>query len=280
MRILPLGWHSSPSSRIIDHGYLPCYIVVCRILGMLSPVRFEAGDELADRLLALAPHDVVGVDERLVGAKAHVRAAEDDRHPGAGEEVGEPVGGRRGGRRRGDPDEVGAEKVVEVDRCEHLAIDADVVARGGKHLADEREPETGQADAVVDVTAGRTGLNQANSQTHRPLCPPRAGWPANGTGLELGLVRIARALAERVARPGESVGARSPARLAATAVAGKTSRAVQRLGQRSLADAAEIEEQRAAGAHVATMRDEDHALETAYFLPSARTSWSCGLWIL
>jgi len=186
MRILPLGWHSSPSSRIIDHGYLPCYIVVCRILGMLSPVRFEAGDELADRLLALAPHDVVGVDERLVGAKAHVRAAEDDRHPGAGEEVGEPVGGRRGGRRRGDPDEVGAEKVVEVDRCEHLAIDADVVARAGKHLADEREPETGQEDAVVDVTAGRTGLNQANSQTHRPLCPPLAGWPANGTGLEWG----------------------------------------------------------------------------------------------
>ena len=147
------------------------------------PSLLEAGDELADRLLALAPHDVAGVAERLVGTEAHVRAAEDDRHPGGAEEVGETVGGRRGGSRRGDPDEVGAEKVVEVDGCEHLAVDADVVARLGKHVGHERETETGQEGTVVDVVAGRTGLDEANAQTHRPLSPHLAGWLAKGTSL-------------------------------------------------------------------------------------------------
>ena len=146
------------------------------------PSLLEAGDELTDRLLALAAHDVAGVAERLVGTEAHVRAAENDRHPGGAEEVGEAVGGRRGGGRRGDPDEVGAEKVVEVDRCEYLAVDADVVARLGKHLGHERETETGQEGTVVDVVAGRTGLDETDPKPHRPTLPPELPAPGLGRG--------------------------------------------------------------------------------------------------
>jgi hypothetical protein len=144
------------------------------------PSLLKAGDELTDRLLALAPHDVAGVAERLVGAKAHVRAAEDDRHPGGAEKVGEAVGGRCSGGRRGNPDEVGGEKVVEVDGCEYLAVDADVVARLGKHLGHERETETGQEGAIVDVMAGRTGLDETDPKPHRSTLPPELSAPGLG----------------------------------------------------------------------------------------------------
>ena len=105
---------------------------------------------------------------------------------------------------------------------------------------------------------------------------PPSGWLAGQQHrLEVGLVRTDRVLAERVARPG--VGARCPTRIAvlAATAAGKTSRVAQRLGDRGLAAAAGNEEQQAAGAHAATMGDEDHALEKALLPP---LGWSPFWW--
>ena len=135
------------------------------------PSFLETGDELTDRLLALTAHDIAGVPERLVGAKAHVRTAEDDRHRGGAEKVGETVGGRRGGGRRGDPDEVGAEKVVQVDRCERLAVGADIVAHLGEHAGHERETKSRQEEAVVDVVASRARLDETDPKPHRSRLP-------------------------------------------------------------------------------------------------------------
>jgi len=136
------------------------------------PSIFETGDELADSLLALAAHDVVGVAERLVGAEGHVRAAQDDRHPSGGEEVGEPVGGRRGWpssrrSRRGRRREGRRGRPVRAlhNRCGRRGPSRQSI------VADEREPETGQEDAVVDVMASRTGLNQANRKPIVPYAP-------------------------------------------------------------------------------------------------------------